>query len=260
MQTTSPTSSFYRSFENAYDIFNTELFNNELPPVLFTVTRKNNVMGYFMQNRWVSSENKLCSEIAVNPTFIGRSPLVEFFQTLAHEMCHCWQHSKGTPSRTGYHNREWSDKMKMIGLIPSTTGGPGGKDVGQKMNDYYDPNGKFIRVCMKLINDTFKIPWLDRHSKPANHYASLGEDFQGITLSDQPGDGPDSIQEIAALQKLTEVANNLLPIEAFEVASLAKKKTKLKYMCPTCKVSVWGKASLNLRCDDCDQPMEAVGD
>ena len=36
--------------------------------------------------------------------------------TLVHEMCHQWQHELGNPSRSGYHNKEWGNKMKEVGL------------------------------------------------------------------------------------------------------------------------------------------------
>jgi hypothetical protein len=36
-------------------------------------------------------------------------------------MTHVWQHTLGYPQRRSYHDREWADKMKEIGLKPSTT-------------------------------------------------------------------------------------------------------------------------------------------
>jgi hypothetical protein len=47
--------------------------------------------------------------------------------TLVHEQAHLWQHHFGKPGRGRYHNREWAAKMVEIGLIPSATGEPGGK-------------------------------------------------------------------------------------------------------------------------------------
>jgi hypothetical protein len=38
--------------------------------------------------------------------------------TLVHEQCHQQQAEQGRPSRSGYHNKEWSQKMLAIGLQP----------------------------------------------------------------------------------------------------------------------------------------------
>ena len=56
--------------------------------------------------------------------------------TLVHEMAHLWQHHFGKPSRSNYHNKEWGDKMREIGLVPSSTGAPGGKATGQRVSHY----------------------------------------------------------------------------------------------------------------------------
>ena len=41
----------------------------------------------------------------------------ELMQTFAHEMCHQWQFHFGNPSRRAYHNKEFAEKMKSIGLL-----------------------------------------------------------------------------------------------------------------------------------------------
>ena len=52
--------------------------------------------------------------------------------TLVHEMTHLQQQHFGKPSRSGYHNKEWGLLMRAVGLIPSSTGEPGGKETGQR--------------------------------------------------------------------------------------------------------------------------------
>ncbi|NQY17292.1 hypothetical protein [Alteromonas mediterranea] len=47
----SPTNELYAPLIKAFDHFNRALFNNELPPVIFTVQRKKNVMGFFAAKR-----------------------------------------------------------------------------------------------------------------------------------------------------------------------------------------------------------------
>ena len=60
----------------------------------------------------------MTDEIALNPAHFASRPTAGTLSTLAHEMAHLWQHHFGTPSRTGYHNKEWAAKMREIGLIP----------------------------------------------------------------------------------------------------------------------------------------------
>lgn len=61
-------------------------------------------------------------------------------------MVHLWQHHFGKPTRSGYHNREWANKMESIGLIPGDTGEEGGKQTGQKMTHYIEDGGKYEKA------------------------------------------------------------------------------------------------------------------
>lgn len=65
-------------------------------------------------------------------------------------MCHLWQHHFGKPGRSRYHNKEWADKMRSIGLVPSNTGEEGGKDTGDQMTHFIDDKGLFAMVFEDL--------------------------------------------------------------------------------------------------------------
>lgn len=123
---TPPTATQYSRLQQAYDFFNAELFGGQLPPCLITLQRQKRVMGYFSRRRFVDAEMNFTDEIAMNPEFFGREVVVEVLQTIVHEMCHLWQCHLGKPGRRAYHNQEWADKMESIGLMPSSTGKPGG--------------------------------------------------------------------------------------------------------------------------------------
>jgi hypothetical protein len=107
-------------------------------------------------------------EISLNPDVLGRPP-EETMGTLVHEMVHQWQADHGTPPRRCYHDREWADKMIEVGLIPSDTGEPGGKQTGQRMSHYIDPDGKFIKALGAMPTE-YLLPWLshadERPRKP----------------------------------------------------------------------------------------------
>ena len=93
----------------------------------------------------------MTDEIALNPAhFAGRTP-AEMLSTLVHEMAHLWQHHFGKPSRSGYHNKEWAAKMREIGLIPTDTGQPGGKDTGQKVTHNIEEGGRFDQACTAFL-------------------------------------------------------------------------------------------------------------
>ncbi|OEF63551.1 zinc metalloprotease [Vibrio cyclitrophicus 1F175] len=238
-----PTQQLYGALQTAYDHFNKMLFENELPPVLFTTQRQKNVMGYFSLNRWVDRDDVRCSEIAINPAYVGRSALIELLQTMVHEMAHCWQFEYGKPSRRAYHNKEWAVKMESIGLMPSTTGKPGGKKTGQRMNDYPIPGGRFIAECEVLVRQGFGLPWVDR--------------FSVITATDN-----EQQQEIMELLNLDDdiseqLISNLDTLmgneSSFDTSEIATAKAKVRYSCPMCNLNLWGKPGLSVSCNDCKE-------
>jgi predicted SprT family Zn-dependent metalloprotease len=161
---THPTRSTYASLNAAYDHFNRTLFSGELPPCLITMQRHKGAYGRFSGERFanIDDADEVTDEIALNPShFADRSPTATL-STLVHEMVHLWQHHFGKPSRTSYHNREWAAKMRSVGLIPSDTGEPGGKETGQKMGHYIEDGGPFEKACAALLATNAAILYHDR--------------------------------------------------------------------------------------------------
>jgi hypothetical protein len=74
-----------------------------------------------------------------------------------HEQVHLWQRVFGNPGVRGYHNREWSMKMRTIGLMPSSTGAVGGAEVGQHMSHYVVRDGPFQKAFQKLVADGWRL-------------------------------------------------------------------------------------------------------
>jgi hypothetical protein len=154
----------YQALQTAYDFFNAVLFNGQLPQVLITLQRRGGSRGYFAPERFDGRlDQTAVHELALNPDhFIGRSD-EEILSTLVHEQVHVWQQTHGTPTRRGYHNRAWADHMKTIGLYPSNTGEPGGKETGQRMSHYIVPNGPYVWAYAQLADTDFCLHW---QSKP----------------------------------------------------------------------------------------------
>ena len=153
-----PTTQAYAELQAAFEHYNRMLFDGKLPHCLITMQREKRTYGYFSRRRFVHTvDQRSTDEIAINPSYFAVVPLLEILQTIVHEMVHAWQAHFGNPSRPGYHNQEWADKMEAIGLMPSSTGEPGGARTGQKMADYPIPGGAFVAATEDLLTSNFKI-------------------------------------------------------------------------------------------------------
>jgi len=155
-----PTPEQTRAFQRMYDHFNRRLFDGELAPVLLNFSRMSRTYGFFAPERWRGGDGERgCHEISLNPAHLATREPREVASTLVHEMVHAWQHEHGSPSRAGYHNRQWAQKMEAVGLMPSATGEPGGKKTGQQMTHYIIEGGPFARAFDKLPQAAW-FPWL----------------------------------------------------------------------------------------------------
>lgn len=210
----SPTAATYAGLPKAYDHYNRTLFGGQLPRCLITFQRHKGAYGYFAPQRFRSTapSPEVTDEIALNPQHIGERSARETHSTLVHEMAHLWQQHCGTPPKSGYHTREWAEKMKQVGLHPSTTGEPGGKETGPRVSHFIVEGGPFAKAFAEL------------ESK------GLGELYT------------DAWAEDPERQKTRE----------------RKAASKTKFSCPTCEQNVWAKPTTRIRCDDCDELMEAA--
>lgn len=147
------------ALQGAYNYFNDELFNGELNTVYFNFVWSKKSHGHVGPDRWQTRDGEeVKHELSLTPNTLSRTPL-EVYSTLVHEMCHVWQLDLGNPSRSGYHNKEWADKMEQVGLIPSSTGEPGGKRTGQRMTHYIEENGVFQKAFEKMPQE-YIIPFI----------------------------------------------------------------------------------------------------
>lgn len=146
-----PTAEQYAAFNAIFEHFNVELFGGEMPPVMLAFAKHGRSRGYYIHERWHrrDAEGFRVSEIALSPDHLGRKER-EVASTIVHEMVHLWQYVQGTPSRRGYHNAQWAERMETLGLMPSNTGEVGGKRTGQKVTHYIIEGGAFARAFEKL--------------------------------------------------------------------------------------------------------------
>lgn len=228
-----PTDQTYSELQEAFNFYNKELFNGEIPYCLITLQRKDRTYGYFSAKRFsLRDMEKTTDEIAMNPIYFGVTPLTEIMQTLVHEMVHAWQFHHGKPGRRGYHNKEWALKMESIGLMPSDTGKPGGKKTGEKMSDYPIEGGAFLKATEKLLKSGFQISWLDRFPPLSSVPAAL------LDTSEHEG---------TPLAEAAYIANGIVLPQANE-----NRSNRCKYKCKICSAQVWGKPNLKIICGNSD--------
>ncbi len=266
-----PTEESYRPFQEAYDFFNRRLFGGELPVCLITFQRQKRIMGYVSLERWVNNQQEYTHELAINPEYFANYPLVEICQTLCHEMVHIWQAHHGTPGRRGYHNLEWAKKMMAIGLMPSSTGAPGGEIIGEQMMDYILHDGPFNAAFDALVSTGFQLLWMDRYPVVRQEKTTMTYTPQGkpvaqsaplpaakLMLSERREDMPAtqalpySLEELdaaftAALAPPLRPAANAIPTTKPRQANY-----KHKYRCPQCHMQLWGKPDLFVICGGCN--------
>jgi predicted SprT family Zn-dependent metalloprotease len=276
----------YEEFDLAYGLFNDRLFGGALPGALFTLQRNPRSLGFFSHQTFVNRGGVICDEIAMNPSFFATRPVEDTLSTIAHEMAHQEQAYDPEPPRRSYHDKRWGARMKDIGLHPSHTGQPGGKEVGEKMSHYILPDGRFIQVCKELLTTNFGIVWFDRYP------SAVGKEFGyagnvKVFLPTKPGGTParKGALDVEALSTAGALDQEFVqndtgardeseavvvpvfsptPIEAgLDIAGIVREKSnavgsprktdasnRQKYVC-ACHNNIWGKPGLNVNCVDC---------
>lgn len=160
-----PTRETYDPLQQAYENLNRALFEGSLPNCLITLQRHKKSYGYFCGDRFARSDGTLSDEIALNPSHFRDRPQEDVLSTLVHEMVHLWQHHFGTPGRGRYHNVEWAEKMKAIGLQPTSTAKEGGAETGDVMGHMIVPDGPFDRAVRKLLARGLVVSWIEQPEK-----------------------------------------------------------------------------------------------
>ena len=175
------TASEYGTLQDAYDYFNRALFGGGLPQVLITLQRRARALGYFSPDRFQRRGEiaEHVHEIALNPNGFAGNTDEEILSTLAHEMVHVWQKEYGAPGRGRYHNRQWAQKMYDVGLVPSSTGKPGGAITGDSMSHYVLEGGPYLTACREFLK-CYRLVW--ESAVDADHNSD-GEDETAGTKS-----------------------------------------------------------------------------
>jgi hypothetical protein len=215
-QSVKPTRETYDPLQQAYEALNRFLFEGELPNCLITLQRSKKSYGYFCGDRFGRADGTLTDEIALNPSHFRDRPQEEVLATLAHEMVHLWQHHFGKPGRGRYHNKEWAEKMKSIGLQPTSTGKDDGAETGDVMGHIIVSDGAFDRAVRKLLAKGLVVSWIEQPEKQADTAEDDDEKVEKESKSDK----------------------------------------RVRYLCPHRDTKAWAKHGAKLVCGEHMEPME----
>jgi predicted SprT family Zn-dependent metalloprotease len=174
-KTRQPTAEQMDAYQKGWGYYNEKLFDGKLEQPLLSHSRHRgakgffNPLAYFDRRYWEMSEEERAewkaaggerlatSEISLNPDHISGRSAAEVYSTLVHEQVHQWQFMFGKPSRRGYHNRQWANKMKEVGLQPVACDGSG-KETGQSCSHTIITGGPFDRAFNQMPPE-FILPW-----------------------------------------------------------------------------------------------------
>lgn len=240
-----PTIELYTALQHAFDHFNAELFDDTLPQCLITLRSSSRSYGYMHSKRFVNISGRQVDELGINPGYFGLLSFEEVMSTLVHEMVHHWQNHFGTPSKSLPHNSEWAGKMESLGLNPTDTGLPGGKRTGRSMSDYIMPDGLFIMACSRLSEKGMHLPWLDSHlSTTPEKIAARHEELAASGVAFVSQDTP-----------IAKASSSGIKLETHS-PTVRTAPTRIRHVCPACKVRAWTAPGVTLNCGDCGIGMQ----
>jgi predicted SprT family Zn-dependent metalloprotease len=244
----------YKELTDAYDYYNKELFDNLLPECIITLSKSLNTFGVFYPMNFISvnNEDRKLHEIAMNVQAFALRQIPLTLSTLAHEMCHLKTFENGLYGRGNYHNKNWAKEMKLIGLMPSETGEPGGAETGQSVTHYIIKDDKFDLKTKELIQKGFIIPFVERikqqvksvdlkearkmqiPGKPGAYKDKEGNEFNGKSIFCGYDAKGKEIIKIVVKENTT--------------------KSRVSYTC-SCKAVYWGRPGGNLYCGTCKEKL-----
>lgn len=289
-----PTSDTYEDLYRAFETFNDALFGGALEPVLISL-RARGELGYFKENAFINRKDPrypLAHEIALNPEQFGVHSIEMCLATLVRQQVHQIQYQEGTRGRRGYENKDFVDRMEAIGLRVRKEEEGKGKGVYKEKHDDLQiyPDGPFMRVARKLLDEGFRARWADRFIEHMRREVVAAEGVQKVESQAEQqvdlsgrgeagtGEVPQAVEgeikageqaaataaEVAGSEVVTgpadvghseRAAASVVPPIVREVLELVvppkPRESKHKFQCPLCRACAWGKSSLHLVCGGC---------
>ncbi|HEX3048052.1 MAG TPA: SprT-like domain-containing protein [Bacillota bacterium] len=211
-----PTRETYTEFQTAYDFFNQKLFDNQLPDCLITYQRKAKTKGYFADGRF---ENALDGKIIDE---IAMNP--DYFRS-----------ADSFPETAS----EFSPKTILSTLV---------HEMCHLWQKYHGQPGR-----SRYHNQEWAEKMLQLGLHPTDDGTPNGK-MTGDRVSHLiiPGGAFDRVCE----ELLEKIKLAWVDRWTGKVNPGAKLKNKTKYVCPQCKLNVWGKPELQIICGVCNRKLE----
>jgi len=239
----------YEELIEAYDFYNKELFGGVLPRCIVILSKNVNSYGHFMPQNYMSvkNEEEKKHEIAMNVEMFQVRDIELTLSTLVHEMCHLKTFEEGTYGRGGYHRKEWAYIMNKIGLIPSTTGKPGGSQTGQSVSHYIEKGGLFEIKTKELLKKGYIIPFVQRIQKEVKSYGL--EELEKRRVKGKPGvfldENNEEFEGKMIISGKDEKGEDIVKV------LVKRKNERAIYVC-SCGHRLWGKSGLKITCNECN--------
>ncbi|MBD2201502.1 hypothetical protein H6G33_02645 [Calothrix sp. FACHB-1219] len=150
-----------------YHDLNKSLFDDQLASEIYVGVGNIRTDGYYIHSKWDEKTNtNHDDQILINENLLNESKDI-WLSILTHQMIHKWQHDSGSqkPSKH-YHNKEYVEKAKSIGLIMKC---------GDRSEQSIDPDGKFMQAIKTIdVEDLAKprnvISQLSKESKNGKRF------------------------------------------------------------------------------------------
>lgn len=233
-----PAEEIHTYWSSAFNLWNDALFHGQLPKVALTFTHKARALGFFRADALQSVDGCKAHMIAMNPRYfhVGDQHTHSVF---VHELAHLWREELGPPNQKGgkgsrgYHDRIWCSKMIEIGLFPSHTGRPGGRQTGFQMMHYIVEGGLFEQSFSDVEAMLGNIVWKD--TMPAEFNLDPIE------------------KELEDVGVVAKSDNGKPPAPESKV-----KKDRIKFTCRHCGLNAWAKPSARIACVECECELGAA--
>lgn len=200
----------------------------KLPKVVMAINNRCNscVVAYIQYGAlYDKSSKEKIQYFAINPAFLNRS-VPEILSTICHEICHIYENEYIHIARGGYHDKIWASLMTDCGLDPIYL------------------NASKTAVTHKIIEggefEKFSTDFVNRYGED---FFTLQE-YNSFLLPAEPKKD-DADNDDDDTPKSPKPDNDGKVLKKYN-------RNKIKYVCPDCKCKVWGKAGLNLHCNNCD--------
>ena len=166
--------------------------------------------------------------LAINPKYLDRK-IGDILGTICHELCHVYENAFIHIPRGGYHDKNWAELMEECGLKP----------------DYLNKSKTAVnhKIIKGGVFEDFVNKFKEEH----------GEGFFNIveysTVIEKKTKKALGLSDDAEDDDTPKADNADKPIKKYN-------RNKIKYTCRCCGLTVWGKPSLSISCNECMETLD----